>query len=81
MQPVPLIDGEAVAAQLGEAGDVPDVGRDVTELLEQDGGGLDLAQDCARAEELDPVRAVTPAPERSRYMPRQMPSSTSGSAG
>ena len=45
MQPVPPIDGEAVAAQLGEAGDAPDVGRDVELLLEQDGGGLDLAQD------------------------------------
>src|SRR5690606_13120613 len=55
VQQVPAFAIHAVAAQLGETGDAPEVGSDAPVVLEQFGCGHDLAQDGARAEQLNAV--------------------------
>ena len=52
VQHVPALGIKPVAAQLIEAGDAPDVGRDAEVLFEQFGSGNHLAQDGAAAQEL-----------------------------
>ena len=47
------VGGEAVAAQLGEAGYAPDLGADLVVLGEQLGRGIDLAEDRAGADQAD----------------------------
>ncbi len=64
MQRVPALDVERVAAQLAEARDAPDVGRDVELLLEQLGGREHLAQDRARAEQLHAQLALPAGAQR-----------------
>ena len=56
MQPVPALDLQPLAAQLGEARHAPDVALDAEVLTQQLGTREHLAQDGARAEQLHPRR-------------------------
>src|SRR5215211_7092417 len=54
VEAVPALGAQPVAAQLGEAGGAPDVGRDPPVLFQQLGPGDHLTQDGAAAQQLDP---------------------------
>jgi hypothetical protein len=61
VQHVPALGLHPVAAELREARDAPHVGGHAEVLAQQLGGGLDLAQDGARPEQLDARRALRAA--------------------
>ena len=77
MQHVPAFAIQAVAAQLVEAGDAPDVRSHAEILLQQLRGGDRFAQDRAAAEQLHlrRVLAELALPSLNRYMPLMMPAS------